>query len=125
VNDFDLSAAWLRRAEGDLRAFMAAFAARLEPALPGRVTVERKRDGFFSAQTHVVKVSIAAGSNVYVLAFTGAALAAQRMKAVRGVTLKTETMGMAPWLAALDADLQALAEDSGSAHGVLHDFLMS
>jgi hypothetical protein len=125
VSDFDLSAAWLRKAQGDLRAFMAAFAARLEPALPGRVTVERKRDGLFSSQSHVAKVSIAAGSNVYVLAFSGAALAAQRMKAVRGVTLKTEAMEMAAWLAALNTDLQAVAEDAGAAHGVLHEFLMS
>ena len=45
LDEFDLNAAVLRHSERDMRAFMAALAVRLETALPGRVTIERKRDG--------------------------------------------------------------------------------
>jgi hypothetical protein len=52
-------------------------------------------------------------------------LTARRSKAVRGVTLKSEPLDFPDWLAALNADIQSLAERDGAAHDVLHDFLMS
>lgn len=123
--DFDLSAAWYRKAQGDLRAFLEGFAARMEAAIPGHVTVDRKRDGLFSKTSHVVKVAIDAGPGVYVLALENNHLSALRAKAVRGVTLKSEPMDLPDWLAALNSEVQRLAERTGAAHDVLHDFLMS
>jgi hypothetical protein len=123
--DFDLSMAWYRKAQGDLRAFMEAFAARMEGALPGRVKIERRRDGLFSRTSHVVKVTIAGDLDTYILSRDGDRLSAQRAKAVRGVILKSEEMDFPEWLAALNAELQRLAERAGTAQSVLHDFLMS
>ncbi len=123
--DFDLSAAWFRKAQGDLRAFLEGFATRMEGAIPGHVTVERRRDGLFSKTSHVVKVAIDAGPAVYVLHLDNNHLSALRAKSVRGVTLKSEAMAVPEWLAALNADVQRLAERADAAHGVLHDFLMS
>ena len=123
--DFDLSAAWYRKAQGDLRAFLEGFATRMMGAFPGHVTVERRRDGLFSTTSHVVKVAIDAGPSVYVLFLEHNRLSALRAKSVRGVTLKSEPMTVPEWLAALNADVQLLAERAGAAHGVLHDFLMS
>ena len=123
--DFDLSAAWYRKAQGDLRAFLEGFAVRMEGAIPGHVTVERRRDGLFSKTSHVVKVAIDAGPSVYVLHLDNNHLSALRSKSVRGVTLKSEPMAVPEWLVALNADIQRLAEQVGAAHGVLHDFLMS
>jgi len=125
TSDFDLSAAWYRRAQGDLRAFLEAFATRMEGAIPGHVTVERKRDGLFSKTSHVAKIAIDTGPNVYVVALENKHLTALRSKAVRGVTLKSEPLDFPDWLAALRADIQRLAERDGAAHDVLHDFLMS
>ena len=124
-DEFDLSAAWYRRAQGDLRAFLEGFAARMEGAIPGHVSVERRRDGLFSKSSHVIKVTISAGSVVYALQLENNHLAALRAKAVRGVTLKSEVMPVPEWLVALNADVQRLAEQAGAAHDVLHDFLMS
>jgi hypothetical protein len=124
-SDFDMSAAWLRKAQGDLKAFMAAFAARMSDAIPGRVTVDRRRDGLFSSTSHVIQVTIDAEGNVYSLALDKAHLTARRTKAVRGVTLKSEELPVPEWLAALHRDIQRLAEHAGSAQSVLHDFLMS
>jgi hypothetical protein len=56
--DFDMSAAWIRRSQGDLKAFMEGLAARLDGAVPGRVSVERKRDGLFAKTSHIVRVAI-------------------------------------------------------------------
>ncbi len=123
--DFDMNAAWLRKAQGDVRAFLEGFAARMEGAIPGRVTVERKRDGLFSKSSHVVTVSIATEHDVYVLALDKAMLSARRTKAVRGVTLRSESMPVPDWLTALNREVQVLAEQAGSAQSVLHDFLMS
>lgn len=123
--DFDLSAAWYRKAQGDLRAFLEGFATRLDGAIPGHVTVERRRDGLFSKTSHVVKVTIDAGPAVYVLGLENNHLSALRAKSVRGVTLKSEAMDVPEWLRSLNDDIQRLAERTGEAHGVLHDFLMS
>jgi hypothetical protein len=124
-SEFDLSAAWIRRAQGDLKAFMEGFAVRLEGAVPGNVTVERKRDGLFSKTSHVVKVSIDIEPNVYSLAIDGSRLSALRAKVVRGVALKSEQMAVPEWLDAVHRDMQALAEHAGAARNVIHDFLMS
>ncbi|HJU16579.1 MAG TPA: hypothetical protein VJ770_08905 [Stellaceae bacterium] len=124
-DDFDLSMAWYRKAQSDLRAFMEAFAVRMAGAAPDRVKVERRRDGLFSRTSHVARVTIASDPNVYVLSFDNSHLSAHRAKAVRGVILKSEPMDFPEWLAALNADLQRLAERAGAAQNVLHDFLMS
>jgi hypothetical protein len=124
-SDFDLSAAGFRRSESDLRAFMEAFALRMESALPSHTVVQRKRDGLFSKQSHVASVSIETANHRYVLSFQAGRLAAERSKVVRGVTLKNEPMEVPAWLESLGMDVEALANHSGSAQNVLHDFLMS
>lgn len=125
AGEFDLGMAWYRKAQGDLRAFMEAFATRMEGAVPGRVKIERRRDGLFSRTSHVVKVTISGETDAYVLRFDGGHLSAERAKSVRGVTLKSQAMEFPEWLAALNADLQRLAERAGNAQTALHDFLMS
>jgi hypothetical protein len=123
--DFDMSAAWIRRSQGDLKAFMEGFAARLEGAVPGRVSVERKRDGLFAKTSHVVKVAVQMESMLYNLALAGSEVSASRTKVVRGVALKSEHMAVPEWLKALHRDIQALAEHAGAARNVIYDFLLS
>jgi hypothetical protein len=124
-SEFDLSAAWIRRAQGDLKAFMEGFAERLAGAIPERVTVERKRDGLFSKTSHVVSVAVRMDANLYSLMLDAGQIAASRVKVVRGVALKSEALPVPEWLKALHRDIQALAEHAGSARDVIHEFLMS
>lgn len=124
-NDFDLSAAWFRKAQGDLKAFVEAFAVRMEGAIPGHVLVDRKRDGLFSKQTHVHKISIRTDAALYVLAFDKSQISAHRSKEVRGITLKSETLPVGDWIAALNRDVAALSQRAGSEQDVLQKFLMS
>ncbi len=123
--DFDMGAAWLRRAQGDMKAFMSGLAARLDGALPGRVTVDHQRNGWLSAEKHVARISVALERGLYTLAEERGHLVAKRAKIVHGVTIGTEAMPVPAWLTRLNEDIQALGEEAGAAHAVLHDFLMS
>lgn len=124
-SDFDLNAAWFRKAQGDLKAFMEAFAVRLEGAIPGRVAVEREKDGFFSKVRHATRITVDAHDHVYVIDLQKNRLATHRSKIVHGVTLSTEQLDVPAWLAELHNEIQSLAERAGNAQTVLHDFLMS
>lgn len=123
--DFDLGAAWLRQASGDMRAFLAGLAVRLEGALPGRVDVERKRDGLFSRDSHVEKITVTLDNNLYSLQASHGHPTAHRSKLVRGIAIKSEQLPVPDWLAALTGDIRLLGEHAGDAQTVLHDFLMS
>ena len=122
--EFDLNAAWVRKAQGDLRAFMEGFAARMADALPGRVTVERRGFALLGGG-HAAKVAVAFETEVYALALARGELRAEHAKVVRGVTLRSEHMPVPDWLAALRGEVGRLADRSGAAQAVLHDFLMS
>jgi hypothetical protein len=122
--DLDIAAALMRRSQGDMNAFMAAFAARMSGAFPGSVTVDRRK-GLFSRTETVRAVSCNAGSHVYTLSLADGRLTATREQTIRGVRLRSETMDPAAWFAALNVDLSAMASQTGDAHALLHDFLMS
>jgi hypothetical protein len=124
-SDFDLSAAWFRRAQSDTKPFIEAFAVRMEDALPGRVVVERRKDGLFSKHSHVVSVAIATERNKYVLSFEKSHLVASRMNIVGGINLKTQVMEIPEWLVDLNHDIRVIADRAGAAQNILHDFLMS
>ena len=120
---FDLEAASLRRSESDLRAFIEALAVRLEGALPGHVSVDRRRDGFLSKTSHVVKIVVRGERAVYEISFGRGQLAATRSKLVHGVAISSTTVTVPEWLAEVRKELQGLAEQAGTASDVLHDFL--
>lgn len=124
VAPFDLAAAWSRRAGGDTRAFAEALAARLEPALPGRVAVERKRDGLFSSTSHVSSITVRFDDALLVLKAERGALSAHQAKVVRGVSIGTRDMPVADWLAEVVRRTRAMGEGAASTHAALHDFLM-
>ena len=122
---FDLPAAWTRRMAGDARAFAEALAARLEPALPGRVSVERRRDGLFSSTRHVASIALRFDDAVLLLAIERGSLSASCAKVVRGVSIGTRAMSVPDWLSEVVRRTRALGEGAASAHAALHDFLMS
>lgn len=122
-DQFDLDGAVLRRSETELRAFVEALAVRIEGALPGRVTVERRRDSLFSSTRHVSRIAVRGERALYELRIDKAELSATRAKLVRGVSISTATLSARDWLAELRAELQALAEQAGSATDTLHGFL--
>ena len=122
--DLDLAAAVLRRSQGDLHAFMAAFAARMSGAFPANVSVVRRK-GLLSRRETVEAVSFEAGSHVYTLSLKDGRLSPTREQTIRGVRLRSEIMDATAWFAALNTDLAILAGQTQDAHTLLHDFLLS
>jgi hypothetical protein len=120
---FDLEAAWLRRAQTDLAAFMEALAVRLEGALPQHVTVERRKDGLFSKASHVRAITLRGDKAEFRLTRAGGVAEAVRAKVVRGVVISTNAIPMEQWLSEIRAELSALAGRATAAADVLHDFL--
>ncbi len=124
IEPFDLAAAWSRRAGEDAKAFAEALAARLEPSLPGRVIVERRRDGFFSSATHVSSITVRFDDASFMLGAERGSLSCRCAKVVRGVTIGTRDMPLADWLAEVVRRTLVLGEGAASAQAALHDFLM-
>jgi hypothetical protein len=123
IDEFDLNAAIARRSERDLRAFMAALATRLETALPNRVAVERKRDGFLSTSSHVARLKVEFSDAIFTLALTKQEFVATRAKVVRAVAISTATLPAAEWLAELKAALAKVADRDAGAGDILRGFL--
>ena len=122
-DQFDLDGAVLRRSETELRAFMEALAVRLEGAMPGRVEVQRKRDGLLSQSKHVARIAVRGERAVYELTRDRTGLVATRSKLVRGVSISSSSIPPRDWLADIRAELQNLADQAGSASDALHGFL--
>jgi hypothetical protein len=122
-DEFDLDAAGLRRSQGDLRAFLEALAVRMEGALPGRVTVERRRDGLLSKTSHVTKITIEGDKAIYQISADKGGVVATRSKLVRGVAISSTTLPTPEWLIEVRTEVRALAGQAGTASDVLHDFL--
>ncbi|MCF3946409.1 hypothetical protein AiwAL_00490 [Acidiphilium sp. AL] len=125
LGGLDLHAAFMRRASADQPAFIEALAIRLEQALPGRVHVERKKDGLFSKTAHIRAIGVDTGDAQYILEQDHGVLRALRARGTHGVVLKREILTVAQWLDGLNEALARLSDEADGAHRVLHDFLMS
>ena len=109
--DFELLAASLRSDTRDLAVFLDALASKLEGALPQRTRVFRRR-GLFAQRKQVARIEVELGEERYVLRLDGGALEAQRAKAVRGVVLKNELLGLEEWVESLARAIAAEARTS-------------
>ncbi len=123
IEAFDIHAAMLRHSERDIRAFLAALATRLETALPGRVRVDRKRDGLFSSTRHVSRIRVDHPDAIFTLTFDKAGLTATRAKQVHGVIISTAAVSVPQWLSELNDMVATIADQSAVAGDVLHGFL--
>ena len=120
---FELLAASLRASGGDLKAFVEVLADKLEQALPGRVTVERRAVRRFSKERRVARIELALGDNRYIAVAGGGALETRCARAVRGVVLKSEALPLDAWLEALARDLALEAEASEQSRLALEQLL--
>jgi hypothetical protein len=108
--DIDLLAASLRADSSDVGAFVEGLAAKLEDALPGRITVQRGRRGLRGPKL-VRKIAIdAGGDRLELLRGDGDAIETRRARTSGGIVLKTETLDTDQWLAAVG---EALAAEAG------------
>jgi hypothetical protein len=110
--DIDLLAASLRADAADTGAFVEGLAAKLEEALPSRVSVKRARSGMFGPKL-VKEIAVEAGDERLELARgTGEAIEFRRARQSGGIVLKRETLDSETWLAALSSAMAAEAQRS-------------
>jgi hypothetical protein len=107
--DFDLVAASLRADAGDLRVFVEALTTKLERSLPGRCHV--RRTGLLGKGS-VSQISVELGENRYELTHHDGTVLTHRSSVVRGISLKSEELGLDQWIDSLSAQLVAEAERS-------------
>jgi hypothetical protein len=120
---FELLAASVRASSGDLKTFVEVLADKLEQALPGRVTIDRRAVKRFSKEKRVARIEVALGDNRYVAVAQDGALETRCAKAVRGVVLKSEVLTLDAWLQALGRDLAVEAEASEQSRLALEQLL--
>jgi hypothetical protein len=107
--DIDLLAASLRADASDLGTFVEALAVKLEEAVPGGVTVERRRDGMFGPKL-VRRIALDAGGVRLELRAQGMSIDTRCSRLSGGIVIKTEELATDAWLRALG---EALAVHAG------------
>lgn len=109
--DIDLLAASLRADASDLGAFVEALAVKLEQAVPGAVTVERRRDGMLGPK-RVRRIALDAGGQRLELLAGGGSVETLCSRTSGGIVLKRERLGTDEWLRALGEALALAARSS-------------
>ena len=121
--DIDLLAASLRADSGDLGAFVEGLAAKLEDALPGRVTVQRGRRGMFGPKI-VRRVAVEGGGDrLELIRGNGDTVETRRSRMSGGIVLRSEPVDTETWLQAVGQTLATEAERSEQTRRVLERLL--
>jgi hypothetical protein len=120
--DIDLVAASLRADTSDLRAFVEALAVKLEDAMPGAVTVERRRDGMFGPK-HVRRIALDASGQRLELRADAGAIQTRCARLSGGIVLKSEEVSTDEWLRALGGALTDQARISQTTRQALDRLL--
>jgi hypothetical protein len=121
--DIDLIAATLRADMSDVGVFVETLAAKLEAAVPGRVSVERRRDGMLGPKV-VKRIALDGGDQRLELRAEGGSIETVCARVSGGIVLKNEEVPIDDWLAALGAALAADAERNATTRAALERLLM-
>jgi hypothetical protein len=116
---FDLDAAGLRADGRDVAAGLEVLAVKLESALPSECRVQRRARSLFDREKVVETIEVRLGEARYSVRRQRGQVEASRDKEVRGVVIKREQLGLADWVAALEADLREQAQTSAAARAAL------
>jgi hypothetical protein len=121
--DIDLLAASLRVDVSDVGAFVEALASKLEDVVPGRVRVERRREGMFGPKV-VRRISLELGDRRLELLAQGGAINTRCSRLSGGIVLKSESLDTDAWLATLGESLAAEARRSETTRQALERLLI-
>jgi hypothetical protein len=120
--DLDLVAASLRADSTDVSTFVESLATKLEAAVPGRVRVQRRRDGMFGPKK-VRTVAVDLGDRRLELLAEGNGVEARCSKLSGGIVLRKETVDTDVWLAMLSEGLATEASRSEATRQALERLL--
>jgi len=120
--DLDLVAASLRADSTDVSTFVESLAAKLEEAVPGRVRVQRRREGMFGPK-RVRSVAVDLGDRRLELQAEGGGAEARCSRLSGGIVLRKETVDTDVWLAMLSEGLATEASRSEATRQALERLL--
>lgn len=120
--DIDLIAASLRVDSTDVGTFVEALAVKLEEAVPGAVTVERRRDGMFGPKL-VRRIAVDAGGQRLELRRSAGGIETKCSRLSGGIVLKSEEVDTDTWLQALGEALAVAARRSQTTRQALERLL--
>jgi hypothetical protein len=120
--DIDLLAASFRADSSDVHVFVETLAAKLEEAVPGRVRVERRRQGMRGPKV-VRKIAVDGGDQRLELRADGGAIETVCARVSGGIVLKNEQVSTDEWLAALGVALAAEAKRNATTRQALERLL--
>jgi hypothetical protein len=118
--DIELVAASLRADASDLRIYVEQLARKLEQSFPGLCQV--RRAGILG-KGPVRTISLEFGDNRYELEFGNGSVTAHRSSVVRGITLKSEELGLDQWIDSLATEVSAEAARSERGRLALENLL--
>ena len=121
--DLDLLAASLRADSSDVSTFVESLAAKLEEAVPGRVRVQRRREGMFGPKK-VRTVAVDLDERRFELVSEGAGVQTRCAKLSGGIVLKNEELQTDAWLATLGEALATEAQRNETTRRALERLLI-
>ena len=121
--DLDLLAASLRADSTDVSTFVESLAAKLEEAVPGRVRVQRRREGMFGPKK-VRTVAVHLDDRRFELVSEGAGVQTRCAKLSGGIVLKNEELQTDAWLATLGEALAGEAQRTETTRRALERLLI-
>ena len=120
---FDLAAASLREDEPELARAIEVFATKLESALPSACRVRRGKRWALAGDSRVKSIDIALGDVSFQLSSSRSGIVAKRIERVHDMNQRTQALGVADWLRALESALQERAASSSEARAALEELL--
>jgi len=121
--DLDLLAASLRADSTDVSTFVESLAAKLEDAVPGRVRVQRRREGMFGPKK-VRTVAVDLDDRRFELVSEGPGVQTRCAKLSGGIVLKNEDFPTDAWLARLGEALATEAQRNETTRKALERLLI-
>ena len=118
--DIELVAASLRADASDLRIQVEVLARKLEQSFPGLCRV--RRAGILG-KGPVRTIAVEFGDNRYELEQGNGSVTARRSSVVRGITLKSEELGLDQWIDSLATEVTAEAARSERGRLALENLL--
>jgi hypothetical protein len=115
---FGVAAELSKQYAADQRSFLENLATLLESVLPQETEITRK-GGLFSKKT-VQRITVTLSENRFILEDVGrGALQAARVRVVRGIALKTESIPVEEWVTALSDHIDERARTNQAARDAL------
>jgi hypothetical protein len=120
-----VAGALLRSYAEDQKEFVPLLAVLLEQAMPRESIIERKKVRLFSSDTRIASITVTLGDNTYTLEDRSehTPLAAQRVKIVKGIKLRTDEISVDQWLNEVGGEISARAQNSEKALAALKNFM--